>query len=47
MKLMKLKSPFWSLFVVALLVSLPFLLSEAQAHGRGGWRWRLSWRRRL
>ena len=36
MKLMKLKSPFWSLFVVALLVSLPCLGSEAQARGGGG-----------
>ena len=36
MKLMKLKSPFWSLFVVALLVGLPFLCSEAQARGGGG-----------
>ena len=33
MKLMKLKSPFGSLFVVALLVGLPFLCSEAQARG--------------
>ena len=43
MKLMRLRSPLWSLFVVALLVGLPFLCSEAQAQ-RGGaagrWRWR-------
>ena len=32
----KLKSPFWSLFVVALLVGLPFLGSEAQAYRGGG-----------
>src|SRR5665648_1134331 len=36
MKLMKLKSPFASLLVVALLVSLPYLGSEAQARGGGG-----------
>ncbi len=36
MKLMKLKSPFWSLFVVALLVGLPCLCSEAQARGGFG-----------
>ena len=36
MKLIKLKSPLWSLFVVALLVALPFLCSEAQAQRRGG-----------
>ena len=36
MKLMKLKSPFGSLIVVALLVSLPCLGSEAQARGGGG-----------
>ena len=38
MKLMRLKSPFWSLLAVALLVSLPYLCSEAQAQrgGRGG-----------
>ena len=38
MKLRKLKSPFWSLFAVALLVALPYLCSEAQAQrgGRGG-----------
>ena len=38
MKLMKLKSPFGSLIVVALLVSLPCLCSEAQARGGGGGR---------
>src|SRR5450759_1411184 len=37
MKQMKMKSPFGSLFVVALLVSLPFLCSEAQARGGGGY----------
>jgi len=36
MKLMTLKSPFWSLFVVALLVGLPFFCSEVQARGGGG-----------
>ena len=36
MRLMKLKSPFWSLLVAALLLSLPFLGSEAQAQRRGG-----------
>ena len=36
MKLMKLKSPFGSLLVAALLVGLPFLGSEAQARGGGG-----------
>lgn len=36
MKLMKPQSPFWSLFVVALLLGLPFLCSEAQARGGGG-----------
>jgi hypothetical protein len=30
MKLIKLRSPFWSLFVVALLVGLPGLCSEAK-----------------
>ena len=33
MKLMKMQSSFWSLIVVALLVSLPCLGSEAQARG--------------
>jgi hypothetical protein len=37
MKLMKLKSPFWSLFVVALLAGLPGLCLEAQARGGGGY----------
>lgn len=37
MKQMKLKSPLGSLFVVALLMSLPFLCSEAQARGGGGY----------
>jgi len=37
MKLIKLKSPFGSLFVVALLLGLPFLCSEAQARGGGGY----------
>ena len=36
MKLIKLKSPFWSLFVVALLVGLPFYCYVAQARGGGG-----------
>ncbi len=36
MKLMKLRSPLWSLFVMALLVGLPFLCSEAQARGGFG-----------
>ena len=39
MKLMRLRSPLWSLFLVALLVGLPFLCSEVQARGgsfRGG-----------
>ncbi len=36
MKSMKLKSPFWSLFAVALLVGLPCLCSEAQAYRGGG-----------
>lgn len=36
MKLIKLRSPFWSLFVVALLVVLPCYYSEAQARGGGG-----------
>ena len=36
MKLRKLKSPFWSLFVAALLLGLPFLCSEAQAYRGGG-----------
>ena len=35
MKLMRLRSPLWSLFLVALLVGLSFLCSEAQAQ-RGG-----------
>ena len=34
MKLRKMKSPFGSLIVAALLVSLPFLCSEAQAQAR-------------
>jgi hypothetical protein len=33
MKMRKMQSPFWSLIVVALLVSLPGLGSEAQARG--------------
>jgi hypothetical protein len=36
MKSMNLKSPFWSLFVVALLVGLPGLCLEAQAYRGGG-----------
>ena len=36
MKLTKLRSPLGSLFVVALLVGLPFLCSEAQARGGVG-----------
>ena len=36
MKLRKLKSPFWSLFAVALLLGLPFLCSGAQAPRGGG-----------
>ena len=40
MKLRKLKSPLWSLFVVALLVGLPFLCSEAQAQRGGVAAWR-------
>jgi hypothetical protein len=35
MKLRKLKSPFWSLFAVALLLTLPFPSSAAEPH-RGG-----------
>jgi hypothetical protein len=35
MKLRKLKSPFWSLFAVALVLGLPFLGSAAEPH-RGG-----------
>lgn len=38
MKLMQLKSPLWSLFVMVLLVGLPFFGSEAQARGGGGYR---------
>ena len=33
MKLMKLKSPFWSFFAVMLMVSLTGLCLEAQARG--------------
>ncbi len=36
MKLKNLRSSLWSLAVAALLVSLPFLCSEAQAQRRGG-----------
>jgi hypothetical protein len=36
MKSMQPKSPFWSLIVLALLVSLPCFSSEAQARGGGG-----------
>jgi hypothetical protein len=36
MKVMILRSLFWSLFVVALLVALPFFCSEAQAWRGGG-----------
>ena len=35
MKLRKLKSPFWSLFAVVLVLGLPFLGSAAEPH-RGG-----------
>jgi hypothetical protein len=37
MKRMKIQSPFWSLIVATLLVSLPCLGSEAQARGGGGY----------
>ena len=43
MKLLKLRSPFWSFFAVMLMVSLTGLCLEAQAYrGGGGYR-----RRRL
>jgi hypothetical protein len=38
MKLTNLKSLLWSLFLVALLVGLPYLCSEAQAQPGGGGR---------
>jgi hypothetical protein len=38
MRLMRLKSLLWSLFLVALLVGLPYLCSEAQAQRGGGGR---------
>ena len=36
MKLLKLRSPFWSFFAVMLMVSLTGLCLEAQARGGGG-----------
>jgi hypothetical protein len=46
MKLMRLRSPLYSLFVAVLLVALPFFCSEVQAQRGGGgrgWWWRQRW----